>query len=162
MSYHFYAPHIETSGSYCFTVVCLHKLNVKTQHFPITPKLITVTRLIFGMKAHLINMHLLVPRSRSSAKVKVKYQGFISQRIAISGSFMFHKQILFFFRFPAVVNMSIRGSTSRHCYALGCVNGDYKLLNRQQKPRHDIRSAGFQPVKLKHTHTHTHTHRVPI
>ena len=27
------------------------------------------------MKAYLINMHLPVPRSRSSAKVKVKYNG---------------------------------------------------------------------------------------
>ena len=32
------------------------------------------------MKAYLINMHLLVPRSRSSAKVKVKYKGCISQK----------------------------------------------------------------------------------
>ena len=31
------------------------------------------------MKAYLINMHLLVPKSRSSAKVKVKYKGYISQ-----------------------------------------------------------------------------------
>ena len=30
------------------------------------------------MKAHLIDTHLLVPRSRSSAKVKVKYQGHVS------------------------------------------------------------------------------------
>ena len=32
------------------------------------------------MKAYLINMHLLVPRSRSSAKVKVKYKGFIKKK----------------------------------------------------------------------------------
>ena len=32
------------------------------------------------MKAYLINMHLLVPRSRSSAKVKVRYKGYISQK----------------------------------------------------------------------------------
>ena len=32
------------------------------------------------MKAYLINMHLLVPRSRSSAKIKVKYKGYISQK----------------------------------------------------------------------------------
>ena len=32
------------------------------------------------MKAYLINMHLLVPRSRSSAKVEVKYKGYISQK----------------------------------------------------------------------------------
>ena len=48
------------------------------------------------MKAHLINMHLLVPRSRSSAVVKVKYKGYISQKMAVSGAFMFHKHILFF------------------------------------------------------------------
>ena len=47
------------------------------------------------MKAYLINMHLLVPRSRSSAKVKVKYKGYISQKMAVSGAFMFHKHILF-------------------------------------------------------------------
>ena len=37
------------------------------------------------MKAHLINTHLLVPRSRSSAKVKVKYQGLVSQKIGVLG-----------------------------------------------------------------------------
>ena len=47
------------------------------------------------MKAYLINMHLLVPRSRSSAKVKVKYKGYISQKMAISGAFVFHKHIVF-------------------------------------------------------------------
>ena len=47
------------------------------------------------MKAHLINMHLLVPRSRSSAKIKVKYKGYISQKMAVLGAFVFHKHILF-------------------------------------------------------------------
>ena len=46
------------------------------------------------MKAHLINTHL-VPRSRSSTKVKVKYQGHVSQRISVSGALVFHKHILF-------------------------------------------------------------------
>ena len=32
------------------------------------------------MKAYLINMYLLAPRSRSSAKVKVKYKGYVSQK----------------------------------------------------------------------------------
>ena len=48
------------------------------------------------MKAYLINMHLLVPRSRSSAKVKVKYKGYISQKMAVQGAFVFHKHILFY------------------------------------------------------------------
>ena len=47
------------------------------------------------MKAYLINMHLLVPRSRSSAKVKVKYKGYISQKMTVSEAFVFHKHILF-------------------------------------------------------------------
>ena len=47
------------------------------------------------MKAYLINMYLLVPRSRSSAKVKVKYKGYISQKMGVLGAFMFHKHILF-------------------------------------------------------------------
>ena len=46
------------------------------------------------MKAYLINMHMLLPRSRSSAKVKVKYKGFISQKMAVSGAIVFHKHIL--------------------------------------------------------------------
>ena len=52
------------------------------------------------MKAHLIDTHLLVPRSRSSAKVKVNYQGHVSQKMGISGALVFHKAILlkaFFF-----------------------------------------------------------------
>ena len=47
------------------------------------------------MKAYLIIMHLLVPRSRSSAKVKVKYKGYIPQKMAVSGTFVLHKHILF-------------------------------------------------------------------
>ena len=47
------------------------------------------------MKAYLINTHLLVPRSRSPAKVKVRYKGYISQKMAVSGAFVFHKHILF-------------------------------------------------------------------
>ena len=54
------------------------------------------------MKTHLINMHLLLPRSRSSAKIMVKYKGYISQKMAVSGAFVFHKHILFFFNFDAI------------------------------------------------------------
>ena len=32
------------------------------------------------MKAHLTDTHLLVPGSRSSAKVKVKYEGHVSNK----------------------------------------------------------------------------------
>ena len=46
------------------------------------------------MKAHLIDTHLLVPRSRSSAKVKVKNQGHVSQKMGVSEALVFHKHIL--------------------------------------------------------------------
>ena len=54
------------------------------------------------MKAHLIDTHLLVPRSRSSAKVKVKYQGNVFQKMGVSGALVFHKHILFLSYFPFV------------------------------------------------------------
>ena len=38
------------------------------------------------MKVHLIDTHFLVPRSRSSAKVQVKYRGYISQKMGVSGA----------------------------------------------------------------------------
>ena len=50
---------------------------------------------MFGMKAHLIDTHLLVPRARSSAKVKVKYQGHVSQQMGVSRALVFHKHILY-------------------------------------------------------------------
>ena len=49
------------------------------------------------MKEHPINMHLLVPRSRSSAKVKVKYQGDISQKMAVSGGISVSETHLVFY-----------------------------------------------------------------
>ena len=41
------------------------------------------------MKAYFINTHLLVPRSWSSAKVKVKYQGHVSQTVGVVGALCF-------------------------------------------------------------------------
>ena len=38
----------------------------------------------------------LVPRSRSSAMVKVKCRGHVSQKMGVSGALVFHKHILFF------------------------------------------------------------------
>ena len=65
------------------------------------------------MKAYLINMHLLVPRSRPSAKVRVKYKGYISQKMAVSGAFMFRKHIFFFFFFCLKVKMLSDGLMNR-------------------------------------------------
>ena len=71
------------------------------------------------MKAYLINMHLLVPRSRSSAKVKVKYKGYISQKKAVSGAFVFHKHILFCSVFTSFEIIVGKGETDgKHCFLL--------------------------------------------
>ena len=43
---------------------------------------------------HLHKLNILVPRS--SAKVKVKYQGHVSQKMSVSRALVFHKHILFF------------------------------------------------------------------
>ena len=53
---------------------------------------------MIGMKAHLIDTHLLVTKSRSSAKVQVKYQGHISQKMAVSGALMLHKHLVVFIK----------------------------------------------------------------
>ena len=77
---------LESSDAHCFTVVrlcpsvCLHKLNLKTLHVPLSLTLYLVTTLIFGVKVHLIYTHQVVPRSRSSIKVKIKYQGHVQKK----------------------------------------------------------------------------------
>ena len=48
------------------------------------------------MKAHLIDSHLMVPRSRSFAKVRVKYEGHTlkkkKKKIPFSGALVFQKK----------------------------------------------------------------------
>ena len=61
------------------------RLSAQTYHENLTFSHYSQTRLIFGMKAHLSDTHPLVPRSRSSAKVYVKYQGHVSQKMGVSG-----------------------------------------------------------------------------
>ena len=75
------------------------------------------------MNAHLIDTHLVVPRSRSSAKVKVKYQGHVSQKMGVSGALVFHKQHL--------VSYIIYIMMSAHTY---------KLFTKQQI---------FRPVQIE-------------
>ena len=93
-------PCIERLGAYCVTVVRLSVslsvcLFAQTENENLTFSN-SVTRLIFGMKAHLIDTHLLPPRSRSSAKVKVKYRGHVSQKMGVLGALVFHKHILLY------------------------------------------------------------------
>ena len=46
------------------------------------------------MRVHLMDTHLMLPRSRLSAKFKVKYEGHIFQKLATSWSLVFHKHSL--------------------------------------------------------------------
>ena len=70
--------------------------NLTWKHFP-TPKL------IYLQGSYLVWRHIssicicCYQSSRSSAKVSVKYKGYISQKMAILGAFMFHKHILLLF-----------------------------------------------------------------
>ena len=54
------------------------------------------------MKAYLIDTHLPVPRSRSSAKIKVKYQGHVSQKNGCFGGISVPQTHLVFL-FPEVL-----------------------------------------------------------
>ena len=54
------------------------------------------------MKAHLIDTHLLVPGP--SAKVKVKYQGHISQKMGVSGALVFQNTSWFFYKIPYLLS----------------------------------------------------------
>ena len=76
-------PHRKIGGIFFHRCPCV-SLNVcpsvcKNLTFPCYLLINLITRPIIGMKAHLINTHQQVPKLRSSAKVKAKYQGHISQ-----------------------------------------------------------------------------------
>ena len=117
---------IKGSRAYCFTVVCLSvrpsvhlsvctNLTWKLNIFPLLLNWFSYKAHIW-LKAHLIDKHLLVPRSRSSAQVKVKYQGHISQKMGVSGALVFHKHILFLSIFSG--RDSNEGcDMSRYCYS---------------------------------------------
>ena len=49
------------------------------------------------MKAHLIDTHLLVPRSRSSTKVKVIYQGHVFHKMDVSGISVSPKHLVYIY-----------------------------------------------------------------
>ena len=73
------------------------------------------------MKAHLIDARLLVPRSKSSAKAKVKYQGNVSQKMGVSGALVFHKHILFFINFTGTARQQISHSALQEPSKCGMV-----------------------------------------
>ena len=82
------------------------------------------------MKAYLINMHLLVPRSRSSAKVKVKCKGYISQKMAVSGAFVFHKHIFFFCERSNLVKLC----HIQYSHAFSSIFSTYQRRSKSYKP----------------------------
>ena len=84
-------------------------------------------------------MHLLVQRSRSSAKVKAKYKGYISQKLAISGAFMFHKDILLFIENLNGLNRSVY----EVCLSLLCFLGPYAKIQKN--------SENFMSRTARHT-----------
>ena len=88
-------PCIDRSGAYCFTDV---HLSVRLSAENLTCELnifhtIQVTMLIFGMPVAFDNSQRV--RVNFCFQVSVKNQGYISQKLAISGALVFHKHILF-------------------------------------------------------------------
>ena len=75
------------------------------------------------MKAYLINMHLLVPTSRSSAKVKVKYKGYISQKNGRFGGIHVSQTHLVFHVFKCNLN----SLNSLNCFNCPNVYAEHKL-----------------------------------
>ena len=64
------------------------------------------------MKAHLIDTHLLVPRSRSSAKFKVKYRGHVSQKMGAAGGISVSQTHLVVSCILTLPDMPILGSSN--------------------------------------------------
>ena len=58
------------------------------------------------MMAHLIDAYLLVPTSRSSAKVKVKYQGHVYQKMSVPGALVFTNTSCFILEISVVYEKS--------------------------------------------------------
>ena len=70
---------------------------------------------------------LLIMRSRSSAKVKVKYQGHVSQKMGVSGALVFDKHILFFLP-QCFKKTSFLGSLRVVIKSLYCVVKDMGMM----------------------------------
>ena len=93
------------------------------------------------MKAHLIDTHLLVPRSRSSAKVKVRYQGHVSQKMGVSRALVFHKHILspllsMFSNFPKTCFKNITSklpSAKSDTFSVSLAESKYQMACNTQK-----------------------------
>ena len=95
------------------------------------------------MKAHLIGTHLLVARSRSSAKVKVKYQGHVFQEMGVSGALVFHKHILM------VIALLVQYVASLSCWCktwVFCKVSDITLdIYWYFKPKQAVNSLPYNP-----------------
>ena len=87
------------------------------------------------MKAHVIDTHLLVPRSRSSAKVMVKYQGHVSQKMGVSAA-LFHKHILFIICLLSLYRMAKANEVIEMnlsmldilCFSVEVISGQLRML----------------------------------
>ena len=83
------------------------------------------------MKAHLIDTHLQVPRSWSSAKVKVKYQGLVSQKMGVSVALVFHKHILFIICLLSKANEVIEMNLAMVdilCFSVEVISAQLRML----------------------------------
>ena len=92
-------PHISGYGAYCvtgvFLSVCLSVCPSVCQNWTRKLNIFSLFLYYLNYSAHiwfevpLIDTHLLMTRSRSSVKVKVIYQGYISQNLLVHESILF-------------------------------------------------------------------------
>ena len=85
-------PCIDKSRTYRFCPVCL-----SVQKFRLTITLEWYMIQVSYFLCVFLENFSLIPRPRSPAKAKVKYQSHNFQKMAVVGEFMFHKHILFIF-----------------------------------------------------------------
>ena len=97
------------------------------------------------MKAHL-NTHLLVPRSRSSAKVKVKYQGHVSQKMGVLGALVFYKHILFCIMIGVFTEYRLKYSKERKGRCFKKPKGIYD--NTIERARGQIRTFTEREIRI--------------
>ena len=93
----FLSPSIDRSGAYSFWLVGVSICLFVCKNFWIGHSfwMVSDRAFIFCIYIPWDKTLSLVPKSRSSVKVKVKYQGYKVKKMAVAWAFMFHKHILF-------------------------------------------------------------------
>ena len=103
------------------------------------------------MKAHLIDIHL-VPRSRSSAKVKVKYQGHVSQKMGV----VFHYTSCL----PHKIDLKCNSSPDKKIPLFYIIQTVFYIIQYTQS--HGANICSFGVIKLQNPNLHLSSYTPPL